>query len=135
MYTDLALFIDGLWRGATEGATEEVVNPASGKAFATLPHATAEDLEAAIGSSQKGFSVWRNTNAHARAKILHAAGGLVRQRADHIARVMVQEQGKTLAEAKAEVLYAADVIDWYAEEGTRAYGRVVPSRRKGTRQL
>ncbi len=135
MYSDLALFIDNTWHTAAGRESADVINPATGKSLARVPHSSTDDLETAIAAAQKGFSVWRNTNPYARAKVLHAAAGLIRQRVDHIGRVMVQEQGKTIAEAKGEVLYAADVIDWYAEEGTRAYGRIVPSRRKGTRQM
>ena len=69
------------------------------------------------------------------AAVMRKAADLVRERADHIARVMVQEQGKPFAEAKGEVIVTADIIDWMAEEGRRAYGRIVPGRGKNVRQL
>ena len=74
-------------------------------------------------------------SAYDRAAIMRKAADLVRERADHIARVMVQEQGKPFAEAKGEVIVTADIIDWMAEEGRRAYGRIVPGRGKNIRQL
>src|SRR3981189_1786519 len=66
---------------------------------------------------------------------MRKAADLMRERHDAIAKIMVQEQGKVYAEARAEVITSADIIDWYAEEGRRSYGRVVPGRVKGTRQL
>ncbi len=135
MYSDLALFIDGNWHLATDRECEDVINPATGKAFARLPHSRSSDLDAAIEAAQRGFSVWRSTNPYERGKVLRTAADLVRQRVDHIARVLVQEQGKTIAEAKAEILFSAEILEWFAEEGRRAYGRIVPARRKGTRQM
>jgi succinate-semialdehyde dehydrogenase / glutarate-semialdehyde dehydrogenase len=135
IYTELGLFIDGRWQAAEGRDGEDVFDPATGKSLAQLPHATTADLDAAIAAAVKGFAVWRNTSPYERAKRLHTAADLVRQRADHIARILVQEQGKVIAEAKLEVNYAADILDWFAEEGRRAYGRVVPGRTRGTRQL
>ena len=135
MYTDLALHIDGQWLNGDGRAGEDVINPATGKPLARLPHASAADLDRALEAAQKGFAVWRATPAYERAKVLRKAAALVRERADNIARIMTQEQGKVLAEAKAEVLVTADIIDWYAEEGRRSYGRIVPGRAKGVRQM
>jgi acyl-CoA reductase-like NAD-dependent aldehyde dehydrogenase len=123
IYTELGLFIDGRWQAAEGRDGEDVFDPATGKSLAQLPHATTADLDAAIAAAVKGFAVWRNTSPYERAKRLHTAADLVRQRADHIARILVQEQGKVIAEAKLEVNYAADILDWFAEEGRRAYGR------------
>jgi succinate-semialdehyde dehydrogenase/glutarate-semialdehyde dehydrogenase len=137
MYPDLALHIDGQWLNGSgrDGEGEDVVNPATEKPLGRLPHATPADLDRALEAARKGFEVWRNTPAYERAKILRKAAGLVRERADAIARIMTQEQGKVLAEARAEVLVTADIIEWYAEEGRRAYGRLVPGRVKGVRQM
>ncbi len=134
MYTDLALYIDGQWRNGG-GKGEDVVNPATEKPLARLPHAGTDDLDAALAAAEKGFEVWRATSAYDRAKVLRKAAGLVRERAENIARIMTQEQGKVLAESRAEVLVTADIIEWFAEEGRRAYGRIVPGRAKGTRQM
>ena len=135
MYTDLALHIDGQWLNGDGRAGEDVINPATEKPLGKLPHASAADLDRALEAAKKGFEVWRNTNAYERSKVLRKAATLVRERADKIARIMTQEQGKVLAEAKIEVLVTADIIDWYAEEGRRSYGRIVHGRQKNVRQM
>ena len=135
MYTDLALYIGGEWKNGGGRKGEDVVNPATEKPLAKLPHASTSDLDAALASAAKGFAVWRATSAYDRAKVLRKAANLVRERVAAIARIMTLEQGKIAAEAKAEVLVTADIIEWYAEEGRRAYGRIVPGRIKGVRQL
>jgi succinate-semialdehyde dehydrogenase/glutarate-semialdehyde dehydrogenase len=135
MYTELNLFIDGQWLNGKGRQGEDVINPATGKALAPLPHASKADLDAALGAAVKGFAAWKATSAYDRSKIMRKAADLLRERHDHVAKVMVQEQGKVYAEARGEVLVSADIIDWYAEEGRRAYGRIVPGRQKGVRQL
>src|SRR5476651_1457553 len=135
MYSDLALYIDGKWLTGEGRKGEDVVNPATGKVLAHLPHASKADLDAALAAAAKGFQVWKNTTAYDRAKIMRKAADLVRERSEHISKVMTQEQGKVYPEARAEVLTSADIIDWYAEEGRRSYGRIVPGRMKGVRQI
>src|SRR6266550_6114671 len=135
MYTDLALYIDGKWVNGGGRKGEDVLNPATGKPLAHLPHAGKADLDEALEAAKKGFALWRATPAYDRAKIMRKAADLMRERHDAIAKVMVQEQGKVYAEARVEVMTSADIIDWYAEEGRRSYGRIVPGRIKGTRQL
>jgi succinate-semialdehyde dehydrogenase/glutarate-semialdehyde dehydrogenase len=136
MYPELGLFIGGEWKtaGGSERA-EDVVDPATGKAFASLPHADTNDLDEALAAAKKGFALWRAMSAYDRAKIMHKAADLLRDRHEFISQVLVREQGKVFAEARAEVLMSVDVIDWYAEEGRRAYGRIVPGRSRGVRQL
>jgi succinate-semialdehyde dehydrogenase/glutarate-semialdehyde dehydrogenase len=135
MYTDLALHIGGAWRNGDGRKGEDVVNPATEKALGHLPHASASDLDEALAAAKKGFDVWRATSAYDRAKVLRKAANLVRERAEPIARIMTQEQGKVLGESRLEVLTTADIIEWFAEEGRRAYGRIIPGRQKGTRQI
>ena len=135
MYTDLALHIGGNWLDGGGRKGEDVINPATEKPLARLPHASTGDLDQALDAARKGFGVWRATSAYDRAKVLRKAANHVRERAENIARIMTQEQGKVLAEARAEVLVTADIIEWFAEEGRRAYGRLVPGRAKGTRQI
>ncbi len=135
MYTELALHIGGNWLDGGGRKGEDVINPATEKPLARLPHASTGDLDQALDAARKGFGVWRATSAYDRAKVLRKAANLVRERAENIARIMTQEQGKVLAEARAEVLVTADIIEWFAEEGRRAYGRLVPGRAKGTRQI
>jgi succinate-semialdehyde dehydrogenase / glutarate-semialdehyde dehydrogenase len=135
MYSDLKLYIDGQWLNGDGRKGEDVINPATGKVLAKLPHASKADLDAALAAADKGFKVWRATSAYDRAKIMRKAADLLRERAEHVGRVMTQEQGKVFGEARIEVLTSADIIDWYAEEGRRAYGRIVPGRQKGVRQI
>jgi succinate-semialdehyde dehydrogenase / glutarate-semialdehyde dehydrogenase len=135
MYTDLALYIGGAWRNGDGRQSEEVVNPATEKPLARLPHAGASDLDQALEAAKNGLALWRATSAYDRAKVLRKAANLVRERAEPIARIMTQEQGKVFPEARVEVLVTADIIEWFAEEGRRAYGRIIPGRAKGTRQL
>ncbi len=133
-YANLELYIDGKWTGGN-GRGEDVINPATEKPLARLPHASPADLDQALEAAKKGFIVWRATSAYDRAKIMRKAADLMRERHDAIAKVLVQEQGKVYPEARGEVITSADIIDWYAEEGRRAYGRVVPGRGKGLRQI
>jgi len=135
MYTDLALYIDGDWKSGGGRKGEDVLNPATGKVLGHLPHASTSDLDQALQAASKGLTVWRATSAYDRAKVLRKAAALVRERADNIARMMTLEQGKVLAESRGEVLVTADIIEWFAEEGRRSYGRIVPGRIKGVRQL
>ena len=133
MYTELGLFIGGKWSNGEGRKAEAVVNPANEKTLAELPHASKADLDEALEAAKKGFEVWRKTDTWARARVMAKAADLIRERADHIAKILTQEQGKPFVEAKLEVGAAADVIQWMAEEGKRAYGRVIPSRLPGTR--
>src|SRR5437588_7323624 len=135
MYTDLALYIDGKWVNGGGRKGEDVLNPATEKPLARLPHASKADLDEALEAAKRGFVLWRATSAYDRSKIMHKAADLMRERHDAISKVLVQEQGKTYVEARAEVITSADIIAWYAEEGRRSYGRIVPGRAKGTRQL
>jgi succinate-semialdehyde dehydrogenase/glutarate-semialdehyde dehydrogenase len=135
MYTNLALHIDGQWLNGDGRQGEDVLNPATEKPLGRLPHASTSDLDQALAAAAKGFEVWRATSAYDRARVLRKAAGLVRERAEGIARIMTQEQGKVFAESRAEVLVTADTIEWFAEEGRRAYGRLIPGRGKGVRQI
>ena len=135
MYPNVTLLIDGQWRAAASNRTLPVVNPANGEHIGTVAHADRSDLDHALEAAQKGFKLWRKVSAFERSKVMRKAADLLRARADMVATLMTMEQGKPLAEAKIEVMSAADTIDWFAEEGRRAYGRVVPSRGEGIYQL
>src|SRR3982075_907473 len=135
MYSDLALYIDGKWMNGAGRKGEDVINPATEKPLAHLPHASKADLDEALEAAKKGCALGGAASAYDHAKIMRKAADLMRERHDAIAKIMVQEQGKVYAEARVEVLTSADIIDWYAEEGRRSYGRIVPGRIKGTRQL
>jgi succinate-semialdehyde dehydrogenase/glutarate-semialdehyde dehydrogenase len=134
-YSDVLLFIDGEWRKAADGASLPVVNPATGETLATVAKAGIADLDAALEAADKGFRKWRSTSAYDRMKLMRKAAEIVRERADDIAWTITSEQGKTLAEAKIEANFGGEIIDWFAEEGRRTYGRVIPARFSNVAQL
>ncbi len=134
-YTDVHLFIDGAWCAGSKSRTIPVLNPATGAPMATVARAEIADLDRALAAADRGFKQWRKVAAFDRYKIMRNAADLLRARADGIARLMSMENGKPLTDAKMETLAAADLIDWFAEEGRRAYGRIVPSRADGIQQL
>ncbi len=128
-------YIDGKWVQPTSGKSQDVVNPATNVAIGKLGHASKSDLDLALKAAEKGFATWRKVSAFERGKILKKVADLMRTRADEIAKVLTMEQGKVLAEAKVEVLGSADIIEWFAEEGRRAYGRIIPARADGVRNM
>jgi succinate-semialdehyde dehydrogenase/glutarate-semialdehyde dehydrogenase len=134
-YPNVQLHIDGKWRASASGKTIPVLNPATEETVGTVAHAGKADLDEALAAADKGFKVWRAVAPFERAKIMHKAAEILRERADAIAPLVTMEQGKTLVESKGETLAAADIIDWFAEEGKRAYGRVIPARGPGIYQL
>ncbi len=134
-YPNVLLHIDGQWRPAQGNRTLPVLNPATEETIGTVAHATTADLDEALAASAKGFAAWKKVSAFDRSKLMRKAAELLRARADEIARLMTLEQGKPLIEAKMETLAGADIIDWFAEEARRAYGRVIPARAEGVYQL
>ncbi len=134
-YPRTQLFINGHWR---EGATQRalpVYNPATGHPIGEVACAEAPDLQEVAEAVANGFQVWRRISAFERYQIMRKAATLLRDRIELIAQLMTQEQGKPLAEARMEINAGADTIDWFAEEGRRAYGRVIPARQEGVYQL
>jgi len=134
-YETIAMYIDGEWCEASDGAGEDVINPATEAVLARVPHATPADLDRALAAAKKGFDAWRKTSPADRAVILKHGAQLMRERADAIARTLVLEEGKTFGEARGEVVMSADTIDWLAQECQRSYGRLIPARGAGTRQI
>ena len=122
---DLALFINGSWKIGEGRDLFPVVDPASGEAIAQVPLASPADLDEALDAADKGFALWRATPAEARAAVLKKAAALLRDRAAAIAQLLTMEQGKPLAEARAEVMSSAALFEWCAEEATRIYGRTL----------
>src|ERR1700674_4318635 len=135
MYSNVNLFIDGVWKPAASVKTLPVLNPATGEPIGTVAHAEKPDLDLALAAAQKGFEAWRKVSAHERYRWMAKAADILRSRAGDIATLMPMEQGKPLVEAKGETLAGADLIDWFAEEARRAYGRTVPARVDGVVQL
>jgi succinate-semialdehyde dehydrogenase/glutarate-semialdehyde dehydrogenase len=129
------LHVGGKWRAAKDGRTLDVVNPATEEVIGKIAHAGKADLDEALAAAQKGFDVWRKMSAFERSKLMRKAAALVRERAETIATIMTTEQGKPLAEARVEVATGSDVIEWFAEEGRRAYGRLIPARGEGIYQM
>ena len=135
MYSDVKLFINGEWTSGAAAKSEPIVNPATGQVIARLAHAGPADLDEALHAADKGFKVWRKVSAFERAKLLRKAGEIIRSRADQIGALMTLEQGKPIGEAKMETMLAGDIMDWFAEEARRTYGRIVPARAEGVMQL
>jgi succinate-semialdehyde dehydrogenase/glutarate-semialdehyde dehydrogenase len=127
-YGNTQLFINGAWQDAADGRTLPVLNPATGQEIGRVAHAGREDLDRALQAAQKGFQTWRQMLPVERSRIMRRAASLMRERAARIAELLTQEQGKPLAEAQGEANAAADIIEWFAEESFRVYGRIVPPR-------
>ena len=134
-YPDIQLHIDGQWRAGASACSLPVRNPATGAVMGNLSCADLEDIAQAADAAERGFEVWRRISAFERYKTMRKAAQLLRERADNVARLMTLEQGKPLTEARIEVMAGADTIDWFAEEGRRAYGRVIPARQQDVYQL
>jgi succinate-semialdehyde dehydrogenase len=126
-------YIDGEWVDASNGATWDVINPATEEVIRTVPYGNGEDAKRAIQAAARAFPAWRASTAYERAAILKRAADIMRARLDDLARTSVHECGKPAAQAKAEWAAVADLFEWFAEEGKRAYGRTIPSRAGGKR--
>ncbi len=135
MYPNTLLHINGQWCPAASGRTLPVVNPANHNQIGTVAFAEKADLDRALEAAEQGFKVWRKVSAFERCKLMRKAAEIFRERAETVATCMTFEQGKPIGEARMETLAGADLIDWFAEEGRRAYGRVIPARAEGVYQL
>lgn len=118
--------IDGVWTDGHGQDRLQVVNPADGNIFASVPRAAAQDVDDAINAAEQAFPKWSGLTPFKRGEYLRRAGQLVMERSEDIARLMTQEQGKPFAEALGEVKKGADILRYYAEEGERIYGRIIP---------
>jgi len=123
--------IDGVWTDGYGNGRLEVVNPANGEVFASVPAATDKDVESAVNAAGRAFPEWSGLTPFKRGEYLRKASLIVTERAGEIARLMTSEQGKPLAEALGEVKKGADIIRYYAEEGERIYGRIIPNAEPG----
>lgn len=132
-YVAPALLIDGEWIIGGGRVEQPVINPATEEVIGRVTHANPADLDRALEAAERSFKTWRQVSPFERSKILRRAAQLLRDRSEHIAVQMVLEQGKVLTEAMGEVLNAADIFDWSAEEGRRTYGRIIPGRVPGQR--
>ena len=128
-------FIHGEWRSARSGATLAIRNPANGTVVGEVPVMGATETREAIDAAAKAMPAWAKRTAKERAVILRRFAELMLANADDLAIIMTSEQGKPLAEAKGEVAYAASFLEWFAEEGKRVYGDVIPTFRADARLL
>jgi succinate-semialdehyde dehydrogenase / glutarate-semialdehyde dehydrogenase len=134
-YPNTQLLIDGIWRDGAGARSIDVKDPATGEVIGVVAHAEQGDLDAALVAAETGLRLWGGTGVFERYKIMRRAADLLRGRAEQIALMMTRDQGKPLAEARAEVLSGADIIDWFAEEGRRAYGQIIPARQSDVLQM
>jgi succinate-semialdehyde dehydrogenase/glutarate-semialdehyde dehydrogenase len=123
-YPSLQLLVGGEWI-SRDG--RPVINPADETAIGAVPHATPDDLKAAVAAAEQGFKVWRQTSPAKRAEVIMKAASIIRQRVEDFAVAMTLEQGKPIAQSRLEILRGCDIIEWDAAEGRRVYGRVIPS--------
>jgi succinate-semialdehyde dehydrogenase/glutarate-semialdehyde dehydrogenase len=130
-----ACLVDGKWIEADSGRTIAVPNPATGEILGTVPALGAAETRRAIEAANRAYPAWRALTAKERSAVLRRLFDLMMANADDLALLMTSEQGKPLAEAKGEVVYAAAFVEWFAEEGKRAYGDMIPTNQKGRRIL
>ncbi|WP_429818933.1 NAD-dependent succinate-semialdehyde dehydrogenase [Ensifer sp. B1-9] len=133
-YPNTRLYIGGEWRDASDGRTLDVINPVSGEVIGQVAHASKIDLEHAVEAVAEGFRKWSAISAFERYKIIRKAASLLRDRLEEAARLLTTDEGKPLAESRLEVNSCADLLDWFAEEGRRTYGRIIPARSLSVQQ-
>src|SRR5271154_2989408 len=127
--------IGGVWHGASNGGTWDVLNPATEEVVRTVPFGDGADCALAIEAAAKALPAWSGKTAYERAAPLKKAAEMIRGRAADLARTTVMEAGKPMVQATGEWGVAADLFEWFAEEAKRSYGRWVPSRSAAKRQL
>ncbi len=128
-------YIDGKWVAADSGKTFKVTNPATGKTIVEVADMGGDETRRAIDAANRALPGWRAKTAKERAAVLRKWFDLIMANADDLALLMTSEQGKPLAEARGEVVYGASFIEWFAEEGKRTYGDIIPTFRPDTRVL
>ncbi|MDG1970386.1 MAG: NAD-dependent succinate-semialdehyde dehydrogenase [Paracoccaceae bacterium] len=133
-YETIELLINGEWRKG-DGGGQDIINPADESVIGWCPHASAEELDMALAAADEGFKVWKNMTALARQKIMTKAADLMDERVDYIAECLTREEGKPHGESKIEIGFVSDLTRWYGEEGKRSYGRLIPPRIPGARQM
>ncbi|MGY8862721.1 MAG: NAD-dependent succinate-semialdehyde dehydrogenase [Pseudomonadales bacterium] len=126
-------YINGVWLDADSSATIEVTNPANGEVVGHVPDMNAVEAARAIEAARVAMISWRKFTAKQRAVILRRWFDLIMANQDDLGKIMTLEQGKPLAEAKGEIAYAASFIEWFAEEGKRTYGDVIPTHKADAR--
>jgi succinate-semialdehyde dehydrogenase / glutarate-semialdehyde dehydrogenase len=120
-------YIAGEWVNADDGGSVAVTNPANGQQLGTVPMCGAAETERAIAAADVAQRAWREVPAKERAAVLRRLNDLMLANADDLAQIMTAEQGKPLAEARGEIVYAASFIEWFADEARRVYGDTIPA--------
>jgi len=128
-------YVGGQWISADAGARLEVTDPATGETLASVPRMGSAETDTAIAAAQAVFKDWSGRTAADRANVLHAWAGAMRANADELASLLTLEQGKPLSESLVEIEYAASFFSWFAEEGRRLYGDIIPPHRTDARIL
>jgi succinate-semialdehyde dehydrogenase/glutarate-semialdehyde dehydrogenase len=128
-------YVDGAWIAAAGGASIDVTNPATGERLGSVPALGAADTEAAIAAAHGAFPAWAAKTAKERSVLLRRWHDLIVANVDDIGTLMTAEQGKPLAEARAEVAYAAAFVEWFAEEAKRVYGDLIPGHQPDKRLM
>ena len=131
----LEMLIGGQWRAGRSGKTHAVMDPSTEEVIGQLPLASQEDLDDALAAAQSGFEVWRRTPPLQRAQVLERAAQLLVERAEMIGGLISREQGRIVSDGASEAKTSADIVKWFAEEGRRCYGRIVPGALPNSRQL
>ena len=129
------MFIDGKWCDAENGKRAEVINPATEEAITEIAYGGRAETRQALEAAEKAMPAWMKQSTWDRAKVLKKTAELMRDRADDMARTLTIEQGKPVPESKAEILHSADTFEWFAEEGKRAYGQIIPNSQPGKRHM
>ncbi|MFZ9790749.1 MAG: NAD-dependent succinate-semialdehyde dehydrogenase [Gemmataceae bacterium] len=129
------MYIDGKWCDALDGKTHAVVNPATEEVLWSVAYGGRAETKLALEAAARAMPGWQKQTSWDRAKVLKRTADLMRDRADQISKTMTMEQGKPVLEAKAEVMHSADTFEWFAEEGKRAYGQVIPNSVPGKRHI
>src|SRR3989440_5586277 len=129
------MYIDGKWCAADNGKTLGVINPATEEVLEEIAYGGRAEVRRGLEAAHKAMPGWMKLTPWERGKILKKTAELMRERVDHIARTMTLEQGKPLAESKAEINHSADTFEWFAEEGKRAYGQVIPQMKAINRHM
>lgn len=135
MDTSYQQFIGGRWVPASNGKTWEVIDPASEAPVGTVPFGNAVDCKLAIDAAASAFPQWSRETPYVRGAVLKRAGDLMREAAKTLAKITTSETGKPLSHSEGEWIVAADIFEWFAEEGKRAYGRVIPSKKADKRMM
>ncbi|MET7924365.1 NAD-dependent succinate-semialdehyde dehydrogenase [Streptomyces sp. NPDC005349] len=134
-YPRLEFYLAGKWSSGEGRASEPVICPATGESLGELPHAAPADLRIALDAARQADETWRHTPAVQRSALLRRAADIIREESETLAGLIALELGKPIVEARKETTTAAEMFEWAAEEGRRAYGRVIPSRSEQTQLL